>query len=266
MAPRATRLSVAPGAKLSGSGRVTDNYYHFLVDFSVRVFNECGLPSSPTNRTRRCVIYVRRCEGLRDLSLANCSNAYPGELSIFHPATGSNFETRFAQLFGTSVTLHHVSSAALAAAQAGGAAPPLSFRNRTRCRIARSAAELVGPMPHDACSEWSRQPPAFFDRFRRAVLSGALGGPPERALANAPVAVRRVVAHAPAVLVIERTNATSNRLRGRAIKPALKRALLDLARRERLMDPKELHFVEPSVHMRPRDRTLRDAHDRSTER
>ena len=175
-------LRIPPGSKNSGLGRVADNYYHFLIDFAVKLFNECGLPTQlPSDGSaasvaawrRRCVVYVQRHEG----SAQHKAYFFPGELSLFHPVREQ--ARRFDELFGGRLTLQHVSLADLDRRHKFRNVTlrnwrvPNRFGNGTiACRKENGSATELAP---NSCSEWSRQPPLYFERFRRAVLSGALG-------------------------------------------------------------------------------------------
>jgi len=252
---RTRTVKIPTNSKCSGYGQVADNYYHFLIDFAVRVVNECSL-DEPANE---CDIYIQRCEGLwhdpgrESLDCDAWSN--PGQLSIFHPVGGMT-ERLYNHTFAGRLREHHVSLEELDAMDV----PALSFRRFDQLPPDFEHGTCSGP-PDDGrssderfdlaggeCDEWSRQPPAYFGRFRSAVLAGVLaGGAWERpGLVGAAL---DAVNH-PGILVIERTEATTTRLDdGRALLPALRENLTAWADAEGA----PLHFVEPNSNMSVRD-------------
>lgn len=247
------KVKILPGAKNSGLGRVADNYYHFLIDFAVRIFNECQLPDQPQNYSKApsaswldwlrgdrssnhvCHIYVQRGEGF-DI---HGKHVPKSELSIFHPA--GPMRPNFMHLFGEKlVALHHVSPREIDAMLI----PAMSFRSRyvsaprnvesyTMCTETTGTSAELG---ENECDEWSRQPAEYFSRFRQAVLSGALGSKHR----ESHTAIEKSIA-APGIVILERTNRTTSRV-DRHISPRLHGELMAWAARARAS--KYLHFVE----------------------
>ena len=234
-------LRVEPHAKLSGDCCGENNYYHFLIDFAVKVFNECGV-FEPANESggleRRCMIYVRRGEGYN----FNESLGYAKNESVFHAVTGQTMRRHFLHIFGTRLQFKHVSSAADLPRDAAS----LSFRRYiVDGRPCRQTRALTWTVFSDECDEWSRQPPGYFWRFRRSVLSDALASPQYNTGRQQSVPTSRdaVLALAnPGVLVLLRTSNTTARLYDRTITSALRHSLQAWA--AEVNASHRLHFLE----------------------
>jgi len=247
-------VKIHPYSKCSGYGQVADNYYHFLIDFSVRVFNECNL-GEPTNE---CDIYIQQCEGMwvepenARLETGNCStwnhHVSDQQLSTFHPVSGS-MGRLFNHTFAGRVREHHVPLEEVVAIEA----PELSFRHFDSIPAdfehgTCSGGNSLSFVPEGECDEWSRQPPQYFARFREAVLDGTIAGGKWERAGLTGVALEAV--RNPGILVIERTTATTERLdAGRSLSPALRSNLSAWAETEAV----PLHFVEPNSNMSVRD-------------
>lgn len=229
-------LKISPTAQLSGFGNA-NNYYHMLIDLSVRIYNECELWA---NNSRHCIIYVMRgAKGRYDRPLPSPIQ------SLFQP-TGP-WARHFYSIFGDHVKMLHVSREELHKVNG----TMMSFREPDRVAMNRLEAWTADP---GRLGEWSRMPPIYFERFRKAVASKSIGNFPTRWMDNA---TQQAANHARAattippgsVLVIERSNLSTTRLNDaltgerRFIPDALRVALREWAAQDGVLD--RLHFVEP---------------------
>lgn len=188
---------IPPGSKLSGLGQAGDNYYHFLVDYAVKMFTYCYQPG------KKSIMYARNDEGY-----------LPGNprwaKSLFAP--GKMNSKAFDFIFGGNLELRHVTDREFK--EIKGIDVP--FQKRKGCKQTNSSSFV---MLENECDEWSRQPVENLNAFRTSMVEKAF------AVSNETNLV------ADEIILLERSHKTTNRTKGRVVKDRMRKLIHSVAGR-----------------------------------
>lgn len=186
------------GSKLSGLGQAGDNYYHFLVDYAVKMFSYCYQPG------KKSIMYARKDEGY----LAGNPR---WALSLFAP--GKMNSKAFDFIFDGNLELRHVTDRELKDIK--GVSVP--FQKWQGCKET-DAKSFV--MLDNECSEWSRQPVQNFKAFRKYMVEKAFAASKETNLV------------ADEIILLERSKKSTQRIgNGRVIHDRMRKLVNSVAAR-----------------------------------
>lgn len=189
---------IPPGSKLSGLGQAGDNYYHFLVDYAVKMFNYCYQPG------RKSIMYARKDEGY-----------LPGNprwaASLFAP--GKMNSKAFDFIFDGNLELRHVTDREFKDIK--GVSVP--FQKRQGCKQTDAMSSV---MLDNECDEWSRHPVENLNAFRKYMVEKAF------AVSNETNTV------ADEIILLERSRKSTQRTAGgRVIKDRMRKLINSVAGR-----------------------------------